>query len=401
MNPSDLEHARPQQHRAAADAVDPRHVDRADRERRGQEPDRLQRVVRALGRVADGLEDVREEEPVGAGDEVPDAVHHDQEASARVARNSERNAPAAWPGLLLRLRPQLRLDHPLPQRPGDQRDDEQLREQHAATTRRGPRNAMPDDQRRDRAHVPEHLRQPGQPPADFAGAVSVISVHDAGHVGADRQADDEVAEQQHPRRLREHDPQRAERVQQQVVLVDLLAPPQVADAPADQRADAGRDRVRAHRPQQRHEVVAEPELLGPDRQRHRARDDRARRRCSSPSPPARSCATAPLRPRMPFARIRPNRPLPTWRVAAVDLADAVRPLHDQAPDGGAEMKVLLTFYGEETTAPARSPEEIAATYRRVGRVRRGRGRGGRADGLRGARGRHAATTIRSRAAGAG
>jgi hypothetical protein len=77
--PEHLQDAAPEQHLLAAHVVDQRHVERADGERGRQEPDRLQRVVRAVGRVADGFEDVGEEEPVRARHQVPDAVHHDQE----------------------------------------------------------------------------------------------------------------------------------------------------------------------------------------------------------------------------------------------------------------------------------------------------------------------------------
>ena len=58
------------------------------------------------------------------------------------------------------------------------------------------------------------------------------------------------------------------------------------------------------------------------------------------------------------------------------------------------MKVLLTLYGEEKVDLDSSPEDIAGDVRRLGRVRRGRGRGRRADRLRGLEGSDAATTIR-------
>src|SRR4051794_41831979 len=53
----------------------------------------------------------------------------------------------------------------------------------------------------------------------------------------------------------------------------------------------------------------------------------------------------------------------TWRVRAVDLARAVRPLHDPRHSdrgehpGGVEMKFLLTLYGEERAPDEFSPEE--------------------------------------------
>ena len=92
------------------------------------------------------------------------------------------------------------------------------------------------------------------------GAVSVISVHDAGMSAPTvRPTMKKPTSSSTPGR--EDDPQRAERVQQQVPLVDLLAAEQVADAAADQRAEAGRDRVRAERAEERDERVTEAEVL--------------------------------------------------------------------------------------------------------------------------------------------
>src|SRR3546814_10674593 len=59
-----------------------------------------------------------------------------------------------------------------------------------------------------------------------------------------RKADEEKSGHDHPCIQREHQPQHAEGIKEHVVLIDLLAPEQVAQPAADQGADAGRDRVR-------------------------------------------------------------------------------------------------------------------------------------------------------------
>jgi hypothetical protein len=63
-------------------------------------------------------------------------------------------------------------------------------------------------------------------------------------------------------------------------------------------------------------------------------------------------------------------------------------------DGGADMKVLLTFYGEEKTDLSSSPEEIARTFQTWGEFGEAAGAAGVLIACEGLEGRDAATTIR-------
>ena len=68
----------------------------------------------------------------------------------------------------------------------------------------------------------------------------------------------------------------ADHVDEQVVGVDELAPVAVAQPTPDQRAARSAERVRAQRREQPDGEVVDPELLLPQRQTDRDRDDRAR-----------------------------------------------------------------------------------------------------------------------------
>jgi len=132
-----------------------------------------------------------------------------------------------------------------------------------------------EQQHDDRAHHPQHLGDAGQLPARLRGRGLGDQRPRGGHVGTDGEAGEHVAQHEHPRRLGEDDPQQAERVDEQVPLVDPLAAEAVAQPAADQRADAGGDRVRAERADQADEARAEPEQLRPQRQAGGAGHDRA------------------------------------------------------------------------------------------------------------------------------
>jgi hypothetical protein len=93
-----------------------------------------------------------------------------------------------------------------------------------AEPRQGERHREHDD----RAHHPQHLRD--------AGVLAALLVRRGlgdqrprrRHVGANGQAGEDVAGHEHPRLLREDDPQQAEGVDEQVPLIDPLAAELVA-----------------------------------------------------------------------------------------------------------------------------------------------------------------------------
>ena len=137
-------------------------------------------------------------------------------------------------GLFLGASPDSGLDDALPQSPGEEGNHEQLGEQDP---RHGVAQAEQRDAERQRhqgADVPKDLGQSGDAAPGLAGRRLGDQRPRGGHVGPDGQPDHEVAEDQHPGCLGENDPQHAERVEQQVPLVDPLAPQPITDAPPDQ-----------------------------------------------------------------------------------------------------------------------------------------------------------------------
>ena len=73
--------------------------------------------------------------------------------------------------------------------------------------------------------------KPRSLPRPLSGANSPTSASEVGHVGADREADDDGAGEEHRRVHREGDQSDADRINEQVLLVDALAAEFVAEAP--------------------------------------------------------------------------------------------------------------------------------------------------------------------------
>jgi hypothetical protein len=262
-----------------------RHEHERDRDRREPEVQALEADGHRLPLGADGAQDVGEVEAVRAGHQVPQAVHPDEEEHraqmhpahqlAEGVEAERRARPRVLARLLDRLLPDLRLAHVAAQRPEHQRHDQEMREDDPHAEDVEARQRERERQHDHRAEVPEHLRDAAQPPPRLVGCALGDQRPGGGDVGADREAGDDVAEDEHPRLLGEDDPQQAERVDEQVPLVDPLASVAIAEPAADQRADAGRDGVRAEGADEPDEGRAEVEELGPERQPGGARDDRA------------------------------------------------------------------------------------------------------------------------------
>ena len=267
--------------RAARHPVPQAHEEERRRERRAAPDEDLQRVlaggVGQAGRVVHpGHEDARL-----AGDEVPEAVDAEAEQqSGHVGAHGEQLADAVDHRRLLRglglvVGPRLRLAQSLPHPPGDERDDEQVREDQPAA-----QQAQGDD--RDRQREPDHRPdRPGQlRRAHVTGpAVGRRLLGDerprGRHPRPDGEAGDHEGNQQHPVAEREHCEEHAGHVDEQVVGVDELAPVAVAQPPPDQRPRRRPERVRAQRGQQADGEVVDPEVLLPQRQTDRDRNDRA------------------------------------------------------------------------------------------------------------------------------
>jgi hypothetical protein len=94
------------------------------------------------------------------------------------------------------------------------------------------------------------------------------------NVCAHREADDQETGNDHPWRHRENEHAHAQRVDEHVILVDPLAPEFVAEPAADQRADAGADRIRSEGGDEADKIIREIVEFLPQRERRGASDDR-------------------------------------------------------------------------------------------------------------------------------
>jgi hypothetical protein len=181
--------------------------------------------------------------------------------SARCARRAVAVAVAVEARLRRRLavagvRPHPRLAHPPPQRPQDERDEEEVGEDDLDPEDPEPGQRERHREHDHRAHHPQHLRRVTS--ALLVGRGLGDERPRRRDVGADREAREHVAGHEHPRLLGEDHPQQPEGVDEQVALVDALAAELVAEPAADERADAGRDRVRAEPADDADEVELRP-----------------------------------------------------------------------------------------------------------------------------------------------
>jgi hypothetical protein len=103
-------------------------------------------------------------------------------------------------------------------------------------------------------------------PRPFAGANSPTSARDVGT---------SAPTATHDRIHRERDQEHADRVDEQVPLVDALAAELVAEPPADERADRAADGVRPDRRERTHPELAESQLGLEQREARAQRHDRA------------------------------------------------------------------------------------------------------------------------------
>jgi len=131
-------------------------------------------------------------------------------------------------------------------------------------------------QHRHGAEIPEHLRDTAVLAA-FAGRRHLGDQRPRGrNVRSHRQADEDEAHDDHPWLDGEDEPEHAERVEEHVVLVDLLATEEIAESPADERTHAGGNGVRAEGAQHAYEGGAQAVSRGPERECRRAGNDGTR-----------------------------------------------------------------------------------------------------------------------------
>ena len=107
------------------------------------------------------------------------------------------------------------------------------------------------------------------------GAISAINDQDAGMSAPTARPTRHKPDHDHPGLGAENQPEHAERIEQHVVLVDLLAPEEIAEPSADECADTGGDGIRAECSQQADESGAEVISGRPERQRRGPRHDGA------------------------------------------------------------------------------------------------------------------------------
>jgi hypothetical protein len=145
-----------------------------------------------------------------------------------------------------------------------------------------PGPEQPDRAEHERQHqddhrpeVPRHLGEPDEAPSGLRGRELADQREGRGHVGAHGNADDERAGEEHHRVHSERDQQDAQRVHEQVPLVDPLAAELVAEPPADERADRTADGVRPDRREGADAEVRQAELRLEQREPGAQRHDRA------------------------------------------------------------------------------------------------------------------------------
>ena len=200
----------------------------------GQDEDRtLEGHAGGLALRPHGAQDVGKEEAVGAREQVPDSVHSgEEEQRTQVAAGQQlpHAAGSVASGSIGGRRPRLgarglgtlgplpdrRLGHPPAHRPEDEGNDEEVGEHDPDPEYAERRHGECHQQDDGRAEVPENL-----------GNAAVLSPVGVGRglgdqrpgrrdVGPDSQAGQDIAEDEHPGRQREDDPQHAEGIQQHV-----------------------------------------------------------------------------------------------------------------------------------------------------------------------------------------
>ena len=155
-------------------------------------------------------------------------------------------------------------------------DDREVREDDA-----GPENPEwceheEHGQHHHGAEIPEHLRHAAVLAA-LAGRRHLGDQRPRGrNIRSHREADEDEAHDDHPRLHGEDEPEHAERIEQHVVLVDLLASEEIAQPPADERTHAGGNGIRAEGTQHAYEGGAQAVGRGPERECRRAGDDGTR-----------------------------------------------------------------------------------------------------------------------------
>src|SRR5215212_9839654 len=272
----------------AVAAVAEGHEDQDDDHQRDDEAGTRQGDAGRLALRPEGLEDVGREDAEGPRGQVPEQVHgrgkhhrcqgRPEKQVAQAARSQRVGRHASLLGLLLRGPRALRLArsrgggpdgglyHAPSEGPRDYRDHEQVGEDYPASEHAVRREHESQHVHDYRAQAPCHLAEAHEPAAGPAGRELPDQRERGRYIRAYRDANYEGSDEEHRQVGREDDQERAQAVDEQVVLIDALAAEKVAEPAPDQGPYRRPEGVRAQGREQSHGGAAHVQVLLPQRE---------------------------------------------------------------------------------------------------------------------------------------